>query len=55
MGIIDSSKVVKLLNQSATGFVYFIPWLKPRSAGCKVGAIQKPGWQQVSLITSLFG
>ncbi|MHC5934958.1 hypothetical protein [Nostoc sp.] len=53
MGIIDSSNVVKLLNQSATSFVYFLAWLKSKSAGCKVGAIQKPAWQQVFLITCL--
>ncbi|MEH2409176.1 hypothetical protein [Nostoc sp.] len=53
MGIIDSSNVVKLLNQSATGFVYLIAWLKSKSAGWKLGAIQKPAWQQVSLITCL--
>ncbi|MBN3870075.1 hypothetical protein [Nostoc sp. JL33] len=54
MGIIDLVRFVKLLNQSATGFVYFIAWLKSRSAGCKVGAMQKPAWQQVFLITRLF-
>ncbi|WP_334950268.1 hypothetical protein [Nostoc sp.] len=53
MGIIDSSKVVKLLNQSATSFVYFLAWLKSKSTGCKIGAIQKPAWQQVSPIACL--
>ncbi|MEH2293904.1 MAG: hypothetical protein V7K31_12535 [Nostoc sp.] len=53
MGIIDSSNVVKLLNQSATSFVYLIAWLKSKSVRWKLGAIQKPAWQQVSPIACL--
>ncbi|WP_448271234.1 hypothetical protein [Nostoc sp. DSM 114160] len=54
MGIYRFKQCRQTTQSAATRLVYLIAWLKSKSAACQVGAIQKPVWQQVSSIASLF-